>query len=105
MQQVSVQGLIFQCLCEGNRSRQSCPCSRSSGVQGLKQHVPTQWDPEVALTQLGLQKPHVCVAGFDAPPRCVLSKLSSACSTPLRRPSPKEYSGACDCSEVFWRRQ
>lgn len=54
----------------------------------LKQHVPAQWDPEVALTQLGLQKPHVCVCGFDAPPLCVLSKLSSSCSTPLRRPCP-----------------
>ena len=53
MQQVSVQSLVFQSLYEGNRSLQSHQCSSSSWMQGLKPQVPTQLDPEVALTPLG----------------------------------------------------
>lgn len=72
-----MQRLSFQSLYEGNGSLQSYHCSSSSWVQGLKQQVPKQLDPEVALTQLGLQKPHILIAGFNALLPCVPSKLSS----------------------------
>lgn len=73
MQEVSVQRLIFP--------KQGRLFPAALPLQGPKQQVPTQLDPEVALTQRGasccLQKPHVVVSGFDAPMLCVLSKLSS----------------------------